>query len=281
MGEDRVRLFTPGRRLWTVNREGALLLGAGRALLLQLAHPLVAAGVAEHSGFAEDPFGRLLRTLDTSYALVFGDMDSAKAAVQRMDAVHRRVRGVLQEPVGPFPAGTPYDATDPALRLWVHATLIETSLLVYDRFVAPLSAIEQTRYYADSCEMARVLGIPESMIPATIAEFRTYCSRMLATDIAVGATARDLACLIFRPPRAVSLRVIGPLAKFVTVGLLQPKVREQYGYRWSPLQEQALETVARAIRRALPAIPSVLRVVPQARAVERRLAGAVPGRRAA
>jgi len=271
MGEDQARLFTPGRTIWTVNRETVLLLGAGRALLLQLAHPLVAAGVAEHSGFAEDPFGRLLRTLDTSYALVFGDVDSAMAAIQRMDAVHRRVRGSLRESVGPFPAGTRYDATDPALRLWVHATLIETSLLVYDRFVARLSATDQARYHAASGEMARVLGIPEPMIPATIEEFRTYVARMLSTEIAVGATARNLARLIFRPPRAASLRIIGPLAKFVTVGLLPPKVREQYGYRWSPLQEQALEAVARAIRRALPAIPSVIRVVPQARAAERRL----------
>ncbi|MBI4610276.1 MAG: DUF2236 domain-containing protein [Candidatus Rokubacteria bacterium] len=281
MAADRARLFAPGTTIWTVNRETALLLGAGRALLLQLAHPLVAAGVAEHSGFADDPFGRLLRTLDTSYAVVFGDADTAVAALRRMDAIHRRVRGSLREPVGPFPAGTPYDATDPALRLWVHATLIETSLLVYHRFVAGLSAADQARYYAESCEMARVLEIPEPMIPPTIEGFRTYFSRMLSAEIAVGATARELARLIFWPPRSASLRVIGPVAKFVTAGLLPPKVREGYGYAWTPLQEQALDTLARAIKRVVPAIPSVIRVVPQARVAEQRFAFAVPGRQAA
>src|SRR5262245_7172864 len=110
--------FEPGSTIWTVNREAVLLLGAGRALLLQMAHPLVAAGVAEHSRFAQDPLGRLFRTLDSSYALVFGDRAAATAAVRRMDAVHGRVRGVLDEPVGRFQAGTPYDATDPLLRLW-------------------------------------------------------------------------------------------------------------------------------------------------------------------
>ena len=186
------------------------MLGAARALLLQVAHPLVAAGVAEHSGFAEDPVGRLLPTLATSYAIVFGDRPSAMAAVRRMDAPHRRVRGLLREPVGPFPAGTRYDATDPALRLWVHATLVEMRLLVYDRFVACLPANARDRFYAESCEMARALGITELMIPATSEEFRACISRMLSTEVAVGATARELARLIFRPPRAASLRVIGP-----------------------------------------------------------------------
>lgn len=281
MAADGAPLFAPVTTIWTVNREAALLLGAGRALLLQLAHPLVAAGVAEHSGFADDPFGRLLRTLATSCALVFGDVDTAMAAVRRMDAIHRRVRGFLRDPVGPFPAGTPYDATDPALRLWVHATLVETSLLVYHRFVAALSAADQARYYAESCEMARILGIPEPMIPPTIERFRTYFSSMLSTEIAVGATARELARLIFWPPRAASLRVIGPAAKFVTAGLLPPQVREGYGYAWTPLQEQALDRLARAIKMALPAIPSVIRVIPQARVAERRFACAVPGRQAA
>jgi len=281
MAADRTWLFAPGTTIWTVNREATLFLGAGRALLLQLAHPLVAAGVAEHSGFADDPFGRLLRTLNTSCALVFGDVDAALAAVQRMDAIHRRVRGFLRDPVGPFPAGTPYDAADPALRLWVHATLIDTSLLMYHRFVAGLSAADQARYYTEACEMARVLEIPEQMIPPTIEAFRTYFSRMLSTEIAVGATARELARLIFWPPRAASLRAIGPVAKFVTAGLLPPEVREGYGYAWTPLQEQALDRFARAIKRARPAIPSVIRVIPPARVAERRLAFPASGRQAA
>src|SRR5215831_14539959 len=107
---DPGRLYAPDRQIWKIDRETALLLGAGRALLLQLAHPLVAAGVVEHSAFARDRLGRLRRTLDLSYALVFGSLPMARAAVRRMDTVHARVRGVLTASVGRFPAGTSYDA---------------------------------------------------------------------------------------------------------------------------------------------------------------------------
>jgi uncharacterized protein (DUF2236 family) len=262
------RLFTPDRQIWRVDRESALLLGAGRALLLQLAHPLVAAGVAEHSAFARDRLGRLRRTLDLSYALVFGDLGVAREAVHRMDTVHARVHGVLPAAVGRFPAGTPYDAMDPELRLWVHATLIDTGLVVYQRFVTPLSPAQQAEYWADSCAVAQLLGIPESMIPTTLDEFRDYVARTLTRDVAVGPATRALARLIFRPGGAMLLPSVAFL-ELITIGLLPPEVRRQYGYRWSRGRERLLDTFAAAMRAALPAMPRVLRVVPAARAVER------------
>ena len=262
-------LFTPDRQIWTVDRETALLLGAGRALLLQFAHPLVAAGVAEHSAFARDRLGRLRRTLDLSYALVFGDLGTAQAAVRRMDTVHARVRGVLREAVGRFPAGTPYDAMDPELRLWVHATLIDTSLVVYQRFVTPLTRAQEAEYWADSCAVAQLLGIPESMIPATLDDFRDYVARTLIRDVAVGPAARALARLILHPGGAM-LAPAAAFLKLVTVGLLPPEVRRQYGYRWSRGRARLLDASAAAVRLALPAMPRVLRVAPAARAVEGR-----------
>src|SRR3954452_22956360 len=99
-------LFGPGSLTWRVNREGALLLGGGRALLLQVAHPLVAAGVSEHSNFREDPFGRLYRTLDTVTTIVFDSTSDAKEAAERLRRVHTRVKGEAED-------GTPYVATDP------------------------------------------------------------------------------------------------------------------------------------------------------------------------
>jgi uncharacterized protein (DUF2236 family) len=262
------RLFTPDRRIWTVDRETVLLLGAGRALLLQFAHPLVAAGVAEHSAFAQDRLGRLRRTLDMSYALVFGDLGTAQAAVRRMDTVHARVRGVLREAVGRFPAGTPYDAMDPELRLWVHATLIDTSLVVYQRFVAPLTHAQEAEYWADSCAVAQLLGIPESMIPTTLDDFRAYVARTLTRDVAVGPATRTLARRIFHPGAAMLVPAVAFL-KLVTVGLLPPEVRRQYGYRWSRGRARLLDAFAAAVRAALPAMPRVLRVAPAARAIER------------
>src|SRR5436190_4864368 len=124
-------LFGPDSVTWRVNREGALLLGGGRALLLQVAHPLVAAGVSQHSNYREDPFGRLYRTLDTVTAIVFGSTPTAKEAAARLHRVHTRVKGEAGD-------GTPYVATDPALIMWVHATLVDTSLLVYERYIGHL-----------------------------------------------------------------------------------------------------------------------------------------------
>src|SRR5919201_1183445 len=140
-------LFGPGSVTWRVNREGVLLVVGGAALVLQVAHPLVAAGVAEHSNYREDPWGRLYRTLDLTTKIVFGSTEVAEEAAARIRHVHGRVHGETTEPGGRYPAGTPYDARDPELLMWVHATLVDTSLLVYTRYVGPLSIGEQQRYY--------------------------------------------------------------------------------------------------------------------------------------
>jgi uncharacterized protein (DUF2236 family) len=262
--------FTPDLAIWSVHRELALLVGAGRALLLQLAHPLVAAGVAQHSRFARDPIGRLLATLGPMYTLVFGSPAEATAAAAGLRRVHRRVRGVLAEGVGVFPAGTTYDADDPELRLWVHATLIDSSLRVYTRFVAPLPARAAAEYYAQSRELARRLDVPPAVTPTTLDAFDAYLGGMLASGrIAVGATALAQARLVFRPPASPALRAIAPAVEFVTAGLLPPAVREMYGYAWSPARERALRGVAALVRRALPLLPAPVRVAPHARRAER------------
>jgi uncharacterized protein (DUF2236 family) len=262
--------FTPDLAIWTVHRELALLLGAGRALLLQLAHPLVAAGVADHSRFARDPIGRLLATLGPMYTLVFGSPAATTAAAEGLRRVHRRVHGVLTEGVGVFPVGAAYDADDPELRLWVHATLIDSSLRAYTRFVRPLSARAAAEYYAGSCELARRLDVPPAVTPPTLEAFDAYVAEMLASGrIAVGATARAQARLVFRPPAVPALRVIAPAVELVTAGLLPPAVREMYGYAWSPARERALRGAAALVRRVLPLLPARVRVAPHARRAER------------
>src|SRR5262245_35463255 len=143
-------LFGPQSLSWRVNRETALLLGGGRALLLQVAHPLVAAGVAAHSQFERAPLQRLWRTLDLTLTMVFGNAADAVAAVRQVERVHAHVRGRLAEAVGPFRRGTRYDANDPALLLWVHATLVDSALVAYERFVGPLSRTERSAFYDES-----------------------------------------------------------------------------------------------------------------------------------
>src|SRR5439155_6386821 len=128
-------LFGPQSMIWNVARERVLVAAGPAALLMQLAHPLVAAGVAAHSDFRRDPFARLRSTLDATLTISFGDMAQANRAAARVMAVHRRVRGSLPVAVGPFTAGTAYDATDPELALWVHATLVVAALDAFDALV--------------------------------------------------------------------------------------------------------------------------------------------------
>src|SRR3989442_3294578 len=157
-------LFGPDSMIWAVGRERILLAGGAAALLLQLAHPLVAAGVAAHSDFRADPFRRLQATLDTTLRITCGDHDEAAAAAERVERLHARVRGRMRKPVGRFDAGTPYDASDPNLALWVYASLLGTSLQVYGRFVRRLSLAHRERYYQEAKPFARLFGVGDDVL---------------------------------------------------------------------------------------------------------------------
>lgn len=259
--------FAPDSAIWRVDRELALLLGGGRALLMQLAHPKVAAGVADHSGFMADPMGRLMRTMETMWSIVFDDLPRAQASLDRLETVHRRVRGTVDR-ADVLPRGTPYGADDPDLLLWVHATLVDSALITYGLFVKPLSAGEQREYYRETKRLGVLLGVPETKLPESFEEFGAYVERTIDSDaIAVGATALALSQAILRP-RPWALKTFAPLAALITAGLLPPKLRRAYGLAWNGRRERLLRLVAGSTRAALPLIPSVLRVVPQARAAE-------------
>src|SRR5687768_369072 len=164
--------FAPGGPARTISRELALMLGGGRALLLQVAHPLVAAGVAAHSGYRENPWKRLEGTMNAVWAIVFGTRAQADRAARRVRAMHGRVHGRTAEPMGPYPAGTPYSAMDPELLLWVHATLVDTALLVHAQWVRPLSEAEQAAYYEEMKVCARLFGTPDDVLPDSFPDFR-------------------------------------------------------------------------------------------------------------
>lgn len=259
-------LFGPESVTWQINRESVLLLGGGRALLMQLAHPLVAAGVAEHSRFRERPLERLWQTLDLTLTIVFADACSALRAVRAIERVHAGVRGRLQEDVGSFSRGSPYDAGDPALLFWVHATLLDSALTVYEQFVAPLSAAACRRYYEESKISARLFRIPERFIPRTLAEFRDYMRRMIeGNTLAVGRDGREVAAAILSPPLPLGLKQAFQLSNLFTVGLLPPELRERYGFRWSHAQELLLRSIRGASNALLPLTPQLVRFLPHAR----------------
>lgn len=264
------RFFAPNSMIWRVDREKVLLLGGGRALLMQLAHPKVAAGVSDHSRFREDPLGRLHRTMDVMWSILFEELPKAEASLQAVNDVHRKVRGTIKEGEA-LPKGTTYDALDPDLLLWVHATLVDSALLAYDLFVKPLSAHEKSQYYSETKKLGVLFGIPEAVVPASLEDFSNYMSERITGDtIAVGPTAHVLAREILHP-RPLVLKIGGPLSSFVTAGLLPERLREAYRLRWNERREKAFQLLAKTIRQLLPLTPAVLRIVPHARAAEKRL----------
>src|SRR5260221_458459 len=150
-----------------LDRELFLLLGGTAALLMQVSHPLVAAGVERHSDFRRDPVGRLRRTLNTTLAVVFAEPDAARAALRRIDRRHGPVRGVAAD-------GRAYDARDPALLLWVQSTLVLTSLRLYELVAGRLAAADREAYWQETRPIAAALGIPTHLQPRTIADLQRY-----------------------------------------------------------------------------------------------------------
>lgn len=260
-------LFGPGSLTWQVNREAALLLGGGRALLLQLAHPLVAAGVAQHSNFRSDPLQRLWRTLELMLTITFSDAGDAIRAVRQIEKAHSRVRGVLDTDVGPFPKGTRYDANDPELLLWVHATLVDSAMLVYDRFVRRMTPRERATYYQESKRGGRILGVPPELLPDTLEDFEEYMFEMFRDDVlAVGPVGREVARAVLWPASPAGLRYVLIVPNFVTFDLLPPLIRERYELPWGPGLSLAAQGLAWLTRTAVPLLPAVLREMPAARA---------------
>jgi uncharacterized protein (DUF2236 family) len=233
-------------------------------VLLQVAHPLVAAGVAQHSDFRRDLWRRLVRTLRALYLITYGTKAEAERAGKAVQSVHACVHGETDVQLGCFPPGTRYSASDPELMLWVHATLVEASLRVYQRFAHhPLSPEEQERYYREMTVVARLFGTPASVIPPSLAEFREYFEAQIAGDtISVTAPAREVATAIIEAPLPAPMRVLVPAHRLATAGLLPPRLREEYGLRWSPLHELALPLAARSLRLTTPALIAASRLAP-------------------
>jgi uncharacterized protein (DUF2236 family) len=265
-------LFGPGSVAWRVDREVIVLAGGSRALLMQAAHPVVAAGVAEHSTYATDPFGRLLRTLSSSFDVVFGTRSRADSAIRRVNEVHRAVRGRL-------PSGAPYSARDPEALLWVHATLIDTALRIYSRFVRPLAPEEERDYLREANQVAEWLGVPLTALPADVPELRGWMARMIDDGtVHVTPEARGIARTVLYPGGPVP-RLAWDAAHLISVATLPDPLRRQYDIAWSPARERGVEALAAVTRRALPLVPGPLRFVPHARTAERRVRVAERGLR--
>lgn len=261
-------LFGPDSVTWRVNRESVVLLGGGRALLLQVAHPAVGAGVAQHSGYREDPWGRIARTLDVTRRIVFGDSAEAAYAARQLGKVHAHVHGTIEHGSR---AGEPYSASDPDLLLWVWATLVESALLVYTRYVGPLKVTDVEAYYAEQKRFLAACGAPAETAPATFADFMHWFDETVDHALEVTPAAYEVCAAILRPRKLpLPLRPLYDALNLATVGLLPPTLREQYGLSWGPQRERLLGASTSLVRRLMPLVPALVRELPSARSAERR-----------
>jgi uncharacterized protein (DUF2236 family) len=270
-------LFGPDSVTWRMAGEMVMLLGGGRAVLMQVAHPLVAAGVDQHSDYATDPWGRVWRTLELTQQITFGTWSEATAAALTINRLHHGVTGMPAARGGTLAPGTPYRARDPALLLWVLATLIDTGLHLYPMLVGPLTPAEEERYYQENRRVGALLGLPEALVPPTVADFRAYMCEMLAGDsLAATPAAQAVARVVLRMPAPAPLRPLLAATEQVTVGLLPPRLRELYGLAWSGRRQALLEAWAAGTRRVLPLLPPAVRRLPRVRAAWRRVRSPPP-----
>jgi uncharacterized protein (DUF2236 family) len=250
----------PDSVMWRVHREAALFLGAGRALLLQLAHPWVAAGIADQSQVFADPIGRFHRTFGIVYTMVFGTRDQAAAVARRLYRRHAAVDGVMPETVGPFAAGSRYRANDVDALRWVHATLVETAMMSYDLLCSPLSDAEREQYWREATRFAGLFGIPHEALPPDWTSFKAYTADMMESEaLTVSTAARDIAQRIF----AGEATWIGPPRWFtaLTAEMLPERLRLAFAL---PYDERDRRSAARAriwLPRVYALLPALLRTV--------------------
>ncbi len=250
--------FEPDSLVWRIMRERVLVLGGVPAVLLQLAHPLIAAALTEHSNFKANTFRRLKHTLTAALWVSFGDHDTAHDAAARVAKSHRPVEGKLAAAHGPWQAGAPYSATDPALDLWVYGTTIELFLNTYDHFVRRLSFSEREQYYNASKPVGALFGVTPTVRPKSYPDFKRYYNDMLASpQLVIDEPAAELARTVF------TIKVYGlplaPLKRVICAELLPRELATAYGLqtnRFSSLCFRALGSTSRSL---MPLLPTRLR----------------------
>lgn len=272
-GDPRAGLFGPRSMMWRVSRESITFLGGGRAALLQLAHPWVATAVQHHSRSEADLPGRFQRTFNHVFAMVFGDLDAALVSARRVHALHATIQGHLEEQLGPWPAGHRYEANDEAALLWVQATLVDTSVLMYETFFGPLSDTDKEALWQDNRRFARLFGIPDRVLPPTWPAFRAYFDATIASDtLTIGAASSRMSRFLLTPPNAL----VTPAWRWyatLTAGLLPPRLRGPLGFRFGRRDALVFDATVAALKVAWRRLPARLRCLPAYVDARRRLRG--------
>ncbi len=269
-------IFGPQSVSWIINRESALFLGAGRAALLQLAHPWVATALQQHSTLMQRPIARFHSTFRVVFTMIFGSLGQATAAARQLYAMHTGVRGEMPEAVARYPLGSRYEANEIAALRWVYATLVESAVLAYECVLPPLGADELARYYAESRTLAGLFGLPAVALPEDWNGFITYCRQMEQSDeLGVSTTSRTMAHGLLRgagswikPPRWY---------RALTAEWLGPRFRGEFGLPFGQPERDALAHARRWLPRVYRVLPHAVRFVGPWHEAQARLAGRDPG----
>ena len=267
-------IFGPDSMSWKVNREAALFLAAGRAALLQLAHPWVAAAIAEHSRTLRDPVGRFHQTFRVMFTIVFGSTGQCLAAARQLHRRHQSIRGRMPETVGPVAEGSLYEANDLAALTWVYATLVDSALLAYELVLPPLTLDEREQCYSEGRTTAALFGIPKESLPRNWTEFQTYFDSMLQSDIVlVSPTARAIAHHLHA---GTGSRLRPPFwYRSLTTHLLPLSMRQEFQFAYGAREQRAATRALRWLPRIYRVLPPAVRFVGPYREAQARLAGKV------
>jgi uncharacterized protein (DUF2236 family) len=236
---------------------------AGYATLLQVAHPTVGAGVHQYSGFVEDPWGRLLRTLDYVHGTVYGGPALAGSIGKRVREMHRTIRGTRDD-------GVPYSAMEPDAFAWVHAPLASSIVEGHRRFTRPMSPAQCEAFWTQWLDVGRLIGVRRRDLPATWRDFSGYFDRVVTDELVWTPAVPELLATLERPappaipglPPAlwgVMRRPMAAQLRLCTVGMLPPVLRDRLDLHLTPRQERAFAGLSRASRAAGPVVRGPLR----------------------
>jgi uncharacterized protein (DUF2236 family) len=262
MTED-LGLFGPDTVTWRIHADPSMLIGGLRALLVQALHPVAMAGVAQHSDYQDDPWGRLQRTVDYVVTTTFGDTATALATGARVRAVHARVRGV--DPV----TGRPYRADDPDLLLWVHSVEVHSFLAAYRRYGGFLSRADADRYLVEMVRAAELVGLDAAQVPASADELRDYFQGV--GGLTLTPEARAAMAQILSPPLPLPLRPLWVVPTTAAVALLPQWARDLYGLNWFPPLAMPVRvgtfSMLRLLNILVPAHPAIRQAQSRARSL--------------
>lgn len=267
-------ILGPESAAWTLGGDLSVFLGGGRAALLQLAHPMVAYAIDQHSKTREDVLGRFQRTFRNVFAMVFGDLDDAIAAARRVHKVHAHIAGEIPIALGRYAAGARYHANDVGALRWVHATLVDTTLVVLERTGRAPRPRDADRYVTEMNRFAQLFGIPRALHFGGRGELAAYLAEMVASDaIAVAPVAREMASFLVGKVPGAPQPPLGRLTEAITAELLPPPLADAFGLRATP---RLVRGGLRGIGLGFRALPRAVTTIPAHSEARRRLRGLAP-----